>query len=1025
MRWYTASLSAMLCFTMPAGGDPTWPSPMDELEEIMYQVTGFRSREFGAPVIPCNDQLFGPGRRNSAEWLRAAFHDMATTTNYDNVRAGGLDGSLQYELTSADHIGPDFNDTLTFMADYYTSRSGVADLLALGVYYAVRSCGGPAVPFSGGRVDATEAGPIGVPLPQNSAFTFEQQYLRMGFNRQQMIQSVACGHTLGSVREADFPQIVPPGSTPDGELAMDSTVAVFDNKVVTEYLDGTTQDPLVVGPSVKSQRNSDFKVFNYDRNATIKGMSDPTAFGNVCATVFQQMINTVPAGVVLSDPIQPYSVKPVSLQLAINPGASSMNLTGFIRVRTTNANRDPVSSITLTYKDRRGTSNCGVSGCARTLPLSGVSQGFDDDFVWFPINFNIDTSTGISSFTLALNTASGLSTSYDNNGQSYPVQDAIMLQTPQSCLTGGSLTVTAAVRNDRNSLPVNVVVYYKNPTGDPNRPVPDLNNATVAMNQGDCVGPYTLYTANFTGLGDLDYETRFDLVSGNDNTASVDDFKAASGLGGTCYGFSGPPVSRCTTPGKPSNSSSSVASSSTQSASVNSTSSTIFIPSSSATSSTRNSTASRSASPITSTSPVSASTTSSKTSTSSTLAIVPTVSPYVRVGCYLEIPNGRALTGASYANDSMTLELCAARCSAFTYWAAEYGRECYCGNTLDSRSSQRPDTDCNMVCAGNRYEYCGAGNRLELYQRWSTTPSSSTSVSTTSWSSAVSTRSSSVPTGSTIPSSKSSSSGFIISSTMTSNRPAPSITSSSASTSSSRASDSPSASGTTSSASSTTSSSLAHRATVTPYTFMGCWTEGNGVRALGAKSTTSSNNMTLENCASFCSAYHYFGTEYARECYCANVPDASSNQTALGNCSMQCSGNPYQYCGGPARLELYYTNSSNGPSQPVLVTNAAGTNYTWAGCRTETGDPNNRALASSRRYTSANNMTLESCAQYCDGFRYFGTEYADECYCADDIAAGSSPVGAAACGMVCSGNAKQFCGAGNRLSVYEKSGGVS
>lgn len=111
------------------------------------------------------------------------------------------------------------------------------------------------------------------------------------------------------------------------------------------------------------------------------------------------------------------------------------------------------------------------------------------------------------------------------------------------------------------------------------------------------------------------------------------------------------------------------------------------------------------------------STTASQPMPTATLAPKPTVSPYVRVGCYNEVSGGRALTGASYANDSMTLEMCASNCAGFTYWGAEYGRECYCGDTLDSLSTPAPETDCQtMVCAGNRYEYCGAGNRLELYQ---------------------------------------------------------------------------------------------------------------------------------------------------------------------------------------------------------------------------------------------------------------------------------------------------------------------
>lgn len=381
MRWTAQFLPALLWLSTPARGDPTWPSEIDELEEIMYQVQGYRARQFGGTVIPCSSEASGPGRHNAAEWLRAAFHDMATTTIAGGPRQGGLDGSLQYEITSSDNIGPAFMTTLTFMADYYTSKSSVADLLALGVYYAVRSCGGPVIPITAGRVDAKAAGPIGVPLPQNTAFTFENQFLRMGFSKTEMIQVVACGHTLGGVHETEFPQIVPVGTTKNGEGAMDSTVAKFDNKIVTEYLAGNTTNPMVVGPSIRATRNSDFKVFNSDGNATMEALADPETFTDVCATVLRKMIEVVPDGVVLTDPIQPYAVKPVDMQLTLNPGASTMQLSGFIRVLSTDFGTDTAESVSLTYKDRSGGDDCGTSGCVSTATLLGATEGFDDTFV--------------------------------------------------------------------------------------------------------------------------------------------------------------------------------------------------------------------------------------------------------------------------------------------------------------------------------------------------------------------------------------------------------------------------------------------------------------------------------------------------------------------------------------------------------------------------------------------------------------------------------------------------------------------
>ncbi|KAI2623449.1 heme peroxidase [Xylaria nigripes] len=1002
MWWSTYFLSAILVTTL-ARADPTWPSHIDELEEIMYQVKGYRSREFGGTVIPCSSEAAGPGRHNAAAWLRAAFHDMSTTTIAGGVRLGGMDGSLQFELKSSDNIGSAFNTTLKFMADYYTSRSGVADLLALGVYYAVRSCGGPAVPMAGGRIDAKAGGPIGVPLPQNSAFTFQQQFARMGFSQAEMIQVVACGHSIGGVHEVEFPQIVPVGSTANGEAPTDSTVDVFDNKVVTEYLSGNTTNPLVVGPSIRATRNSDFKVFNSDGNVTIGIMTDPEAYNKICATVLRKLIEVIPDGVVLTDPIQPFAVKPVDMQLTMNPGAETMQLSGLIRVRTNNFGNDAAKSVSLTYKDRSGGS-CRDLGCTYTADLLGATEGFDDTFVWFPIDTDIPVSSGISSFTLTVNMNSGTSKVYDNNGNSYPLTDDILMQKPQSCLLGGKLTVMAAVRNDRGSMPVSMHLSYKTPVGDPNRPIPSLNDVTVNMTKGTCTGLYTFYTATYENLGDLDYATKIDVISGSGQSISRDDFKAASELGATCISFDYPNklCSRADDPGMPGETSATITSTVNSSGTISSSVAaetpfhrtslgnyTLVGCNTEATAAGARALSgasfvydgmtlesclgncsgfyywgtefgrecycgnkvdpSSSSVKLTECDTVCTGDTSAYCGAgdrlelyvttgiipipTGTLVIKSTVTPYVRIGCYEELPN-RALTAGTFPSDSMTLELCARSCNGFTYFATEYGRECYCGDFIDARSTVTADADCSMVCAGDDTEYCGGSNRLEMYRLIS--PPTSISM---------------IPT--------------------------PTIT-------------------------------PINKPTVSTYALQGCWAEGtNGVRALGALATAG--NVTLESCANFCQSYHYFGTEFGSECHCGNILAAFSNQTNLTDCNMPCSGDPSEYCGSGDRLNLYYSNTTVGPSQLLTVGN-----YSWYGCQTEGTD--DRALAGKSLVND--NMSLEVCATLCQGFEYFGTEYSAECYCGDQFSKGSVAVPNGECAMVCNGNATQLCGAGNRLSVY-------
>lgn len=537
MRSATPLFAFLLTLGMRVLADPTWPASTDELEEIMYQLQGFRARLFSDVISPCSNEASGPGRQNAAEWLRVGFHDMSTANTYFGI--GGLDGSLQFELEDGENTGPGHNTTLKFLGNYLSPRSSLADLIAAGVYASVRSCGGPVVPVRGGRIDATSAGSPGVPQPQNSIGTFIDQFSRMSFNVTEMIQVVACGHTLGGVHTPEFPDIVPPGTSSNDEVGLDSTVAAFDNKVVAEYLDNNTRNPLVVGPAVAIDKNSDFKVFTADNNATMETLADPAVYRSTCQTVLQKMIEVVPAGVVLTDPVTPYMVKPVGMQLTLNSPGSTLLLSGYIRVRTTNLPPSSITNVELTYKDRNGK---GCDACSTTATVHGAATGFDDSFSFFPISADIDVAAGISSFTVTVNLENGTSQTYDNNGNSYPMSDAVLLQKPQSCLLQGpgALTATAVVRNDRTSLPVNLGVSYLVPrkTKDGN-PVPALKNAALAMTRGSCVGQYTFYSASYTIEGGLSYNAKLDIISGSGADVVSDSFNSASDLAGTCLSFSG------------------------------------------------------------------------------------------------------------------------------------------------------------------------------------------------------------------------------------------------------------------------------------------------------------------------------------------------------------------------------------------------------------------------------------------------------------------------------------------------------
>jgi len=103
---------------------------------------------------------------------------------------------------------------------------------------------------------------------------------------------------------------------------------------------------------------------------------------------------------------------------------------------------------------------------------------------------------------------------------------------------------------------------------------------------------------------------------------------------------------------------------------------------------------------------------------------------YTDEGCYTEATSERALSAYNYNSNRMTVELCAAACVGYTYFGVEYGTQCYCGDSLNAGSVPAPPGDCNFPCPGNATEFCGAGNRLNVYSDAANAPPPPQMIST-------------------------------------------------------------------------------------------------------------------------------------------------------------------------------------------------------------------------------------------------------------------------------------------------------
>lgn len=443
-----------------------------------------------------------------------------------------------------------------------------------------------------------------------------------------------------------------------------------------------------------------------------------------------------------------------------------------------------------------------------------------------------------------------------------------------------------------------------------------------------------------------------------------------------------------------------------------------------------------------------------------------TIPGYQYVGCYNDTAAARSLSGTYTYSSEMTVEACATFCNGATYFGVEYYNECYCGDTLAADSVKQPVTDCSYVCSGNKSEFCGGSNRLDLYQLGSTivtttsSPVSSSTPPTTSASLSMSVTTpitSTTASSSTVLSSSSTTVSTTASATTTSLDP---VTSSSTSTT-----DPPSSSTTApvnlSAISSTTVSTSA--TITTPFVgwlTLGCYSDSVGARVLQNEGIVQGGpaNMTVENCEAACLAAGYIlaGVEYSAECYCDSaIRNGGATATdGYAQCTMTCNGNTTEQCGGPNRLNIYqYTSLSTSttaasittsttavvstttsgvlgttvPSTTVLsttttsaTTSATGLpgGWTYQGCYVDNiGGVRSMLVQENDNPT----MTIESCINLCisSGYTVAGMEYSDQCFCDDYVRNNASLASSdSQCAMTCAGNTNEICGGPNLLSIY-------
>ncbi|XP_022312919.2 sialate:O-sulfotransferase 2-like isoform X2 [Crassostrea virginica] len=87
---------------------------------------------------------------------------------------------------------------------------------------------------------------------------------------------------------------------------------------------------------------------------------------------------------------------------------------------------------------------------------------------------------------------------------------------------------------------------------------------------------------------------------------------------------------------------------------------------------------------------------------------------YERVGCVKEI-SGRILREKAGNLKPNSPWHCQKFCAGYRYFGVEFGKECFCGNTIGLPVIT--SSKCTMTCEGNRLLTCGGSSVIDVYQR--------------------------------------------------------------------------------------------------------------------------------------------------------------------------------------------------------------------------------------------------------------------------------------------------------------------
>ncbi|KAG7284517.1 hypothetical protein NEMBOFW57_010892 [Staphylotrichum longicolle] len=93
------------------------------------------------------------------------------------------------------------------------------------------------------------------------------------------------------------------------------------------------------------------------------------------------------------------------------------------------------------------------------------------------------------------------------------------------------------------------------------------------------------------------------------------------------------------------------------------------------------------------------------------------------------------------------------------------------------------------------------------------------------------------------------------------------------------------------------------------FKYQGCYTNDENDAALKGKAVTD-QELTLPKCAAICDGYAWFGVQAGSVCYCGTSLADSAVKRPEAECNVRCAGTRCQVCGGPERINVFWTGES-------------------------------------------------------------------------------------------------------------------